>query len=242
MPAAARKKRPAASAATSSNHVSNSSTQSAAPTTNTDDDSSDDPDVPSSGVVVGSKRKKTSKGKQNKRRTRRSPSPEVPDLSDHELVDDRPYDLGNYAVNPRPVSPNRLSPRDFVFQLTAGDKTLSIVFLQYLLDHNSGLSALPPTNQQTPTSIFSNGQVNEDDTLVNGDNKILTAKTNWKDLPYELRLHIYRLLFLGPACVDFSTRKNLSRSSHFLRTSKEIHSEGLDILYVSSPVSTTVRG
>jgi hypothetical protein len=153
-------------------------------------------------------------------------------MSDPELTNDRPYEAVNHAAR-------RFSPQDYVFRLTVKDKTIVNINLEHVLDQVSGL---PRTNQQIPSGIVGNGQVNEDSTLVTDEPKSMNAMRGWKDLPYELRVRIYRLIFRGDAGVDFPTRRNLSRSAHVLRTCKQIYREGSEILYVSSPVSSAVRG
>ncbi|KAK5229468.1 hypothetical protein LTR72_000999 [Exophiala xenobiotica] len=159
--------------------------------------------------------------KPSKRRSRRSPSPEVGAMSDSELTNDRPYEAVNHAAR-------SFSPQDYVFKLTIKDKTIVNINLEHVLDQVSGF---PRTNQQIPSVILGNGPVNEDIASVADEPKSMNAMRGWKDLPYELRLRIYRLTFRGDAAVDFPTRRNLSRSAHVLRTCKQIYREGSEILY-----------
>ena len=62
----------------------------------------------------------------------------------------------------------------------------------------------------------------------------LTAKSNRKgftDIPYELRIGIYREIFVKPQPLHFSSKEDFSRSAQFLRTCKLVHEEGREIIY-----------
>lgn len=56
-------------------------------------------------------------------------------------------------------------------------------------------------------------------------------KPSFFDLPEEVRVRIYRMLFFSKAPIVFNTRKDLSRSAAFLRTCRLINHEGRLILY-----------
>ncbi|KAL1310963.1 hypothetical protein AAFC00_001183 [Neodothiora populina] len=58
-----------------------------------------------------------------------------------------------------------------------------------------------------------------------------TGKAGFLSLPPELRNQVYRLLFVTPDKLDFGHPRNFGRSSHFLRTCKQVHEEGKSILY-----------
>lgn len=56
-------------------------------------------------------------------------------------------------------------------------------------------------------------------------------KKGFVDLPYELRIRIYRQVFVTEAPIDFSARAGFARSSAFLRTCRLVHHEGSAVLY-----------
>jgi hypothetical protein len=57
------------------------------------------------------------------------------------------------------------------------------------------------------------------------------AKLGFADLPKELRVRVYRLMFVTESPVNFQLRNNFQRSSAFLRTCKLAHEEGRAVLY-----------
>ena len=57
------------------------------------------------------------------------------------------------------------------------------------------------------------------------------ARAGFTDLPYEIRVRIYRQLFVTENPIDFQSRKGFSRTSAFLRTCKMVHDEGRAVLY-----------
>jgi hypothetical protein len=62
----------------------------------------------------------------------------------------------------------------------------------------------------------------------------LTAKLTKKgftDLPYELRIGIYREIFVKQRPLHFTSKEGFSRSAQFLRTCKLVHEEGRKIMY-----------
>ncbi|KAF1356558.1 hypothetical protein BDV97DRAFT_394464 [Delphinella strobiligena] len=59
-------------------------------------------------------------------------------------------------------------------------------------------------------------------------------KAGFLSLPPELRNEIYRLVFVKKEKLDFGHPHNFTRSSHLLRTCKQIHEEGKSILYAEN--------
>jgi hypothetical protein len=57
------------------------------------------------------------------------------------------------------------------------------------------------------------------------------AKVGFTNLPQELRVRVYRLIFVTESPVNFQMRNNFQRSSAFLRTCKLVHAEGRAVLY-----------
>jgi hypothetical protein len=57
------------------------------------------------------------------------------------------------------------------------------------------------------------------------------AKIGFTDLPQELRVRVYRLVFVTESPINFHTRKHFQRSSGLLRTCKIVHEEGRAVLY-----------
>ena len=57
------------------------------------------------------------------------------------------------------------------------------------------------------------------------------TKTGFTDLPTEIRLRIYRLVFATEAPINFHTRKNFQRSSSLLATCRIAHEEGRAVMY-----------
>ncbi|KAI1627058.1 hypothetical protein EDD37DRAFT_248009 [Exophiala viscosa] len=158
-----------------------------------------------------------------------SPAPELPVISDDEGIRDvEPLDEEQHITDPF-STPYQL-PKNLMLQVTADGKTFVGVDLASLLKSNSTL--LPGvTEAYTPKSIES-GRIVQDDSLMDVDQALNKKdKTGFLDLPYELRLRIYRLVFRGASAVDFCARRDFSKSAHFLRTSKQVHREGTRILY-----------
>jgi hypothetical protein len=57
------------------------------------------------------------------------------------------------------------------------------------------------------------------------------TKTGFTDLPNEIRVRIYRMVFVTEAPMNFSARNSLQRSGSMLRTCKIAHEEGRAVLY-----------
>lgn len=58
-----------------------------------------------------------------------------------------------------------------------------------------------------------------------------STKTGFTDLPYELRVAVYRQALVKKVPLQFNTKEGFSRSSQFLRTCKLVHEEGREIMY-----------
>ena len=56
-------------------------------------------------------------------------------------------------------------------------------------------------------------------------------KTGFTDLPSEIRIRIYRSVFVTEFQINFHSRKNFQRSSSLLSTCKIVHEEGRAVLY-----------
>ena len=57
------------------------------------------------------------------------------------------------------------------------------------------------------------------------------TKKGFTDLPYELRVGIYREIFVKKRPLHFTSKEGFSRSSQFLRTCKLVYEEGREIMY-----------
>jgi hypothetical protein len=57
------------------------------------------------------------------------------------------------------------------------------------------------------------------------------ARKGFTDLPYELRIGVYREIFVKQQPLHFSSKEGFSRSAQFLRTCKLVHEEGREIMY-----------
>lgn len=62
-------------------------------------------------------------------------------------------------------------------------------------------------------------------------NAVQKAKTSFTDLPPEIRIRIYRSVFVTEAPINFHSRRDFQRSSSFLRTCQIAHNEGRAVLY-----------
>ncbi|KAK4945110.1 hypothetical protein LTR10_015536 [Elasticomyces elasticus] len=170
-----------------------------------------------------------------KRRRGRGPTPPAPELAD--LSDDEGIRDGDESLDEEQhvteqfdqFSTSSLLPKSLMLQLTADGKIFGVVDIASLLKSNSTL--LPATEAYTPKSV-EHGRIVEDVTMLDTDQALIKKeKKGFLDLPYELRLRVYRMAFRGASTVDFCTRRDFSRSAHFLRTSKQVHQEGTQILY-----------
>ncbi|KAL9125466.1 MAG: hypothetical protein Q9217_005331 [Psora testacea] len=56
-------------------------------------------------------------------------------------------------------------------------------------------------------------------------------KAGFMSLPAEIRLSIYKLVFINESCIDFGRRRNFAHSSHFLRANRTVNNEGTSVLY-----------
>jgi hypothetical protein len=61
--------------------------------------------------------------------------------------------------------------------------------------------------------------------------KARLKRMGFTDLPYELRVGIYRHVLVRRSALHFTSKENFSRSSQFLRTCKLVHEEGREIMY-----------
>lgn len=206
-----------------------------------DDPSDDDSDHSEYGKKKR-KRRMNAKGQEPKKRRSTKPKgnpPAVPDLSDDEYAlnedTEEEEDDGLWSIMRRDVvksakEKEKELPQTLTIQVNgkSKDKMVININLADLLKNNQGLTSI-----SLPATPLSGGTADlglDDTTLVEGND----TDTDWKgflDLPYELRVRIYRKVFRGPAPIDFDKRADFARSSHFLRTCKIVHEEGADILY-----------
>ena len=70
--------------------------------------------------------------------------------------------------------------------------------------------------------------------LVTQSSPLRPDVAGFLSLPPELRNQIYRLLFISTDKLDFGHPRNFSRSSHFLRSCKQVHEEARSILYAEN--------
>jgi hypothetical protein len=99
------------------------------------------------------------------------------------------------------------------------------------------------------TTASAVGTLDEDETLVEVDEskhrskrakllhsahaqRLITkpTKKGFTDLPYELRVDIYRRTFVKKQPLAFNSKEGFSRSSQFLRTCKLVYEEGREIM------------
>ncbi|KIX10344.1 uncharacterized protein Z518_01426 [Rhinocladiella mackenziei CBS 650.93] len=205
-----------------------------------DDPSDHDSDHSEFGKVRAGKRKKSLKSKEDAKKRkfqimrRHDPAPELPDLSDEEVIPDSEHDEKHHGV----LSVNRQSapasgkdaqlPPVISIQVNSTTDRKIVVNL-------SLADLLMPTTVSVPESSIQTSDMGDDpglemegNTLVGGTQKPTYA--GFLDLPEELRRPIYRNVFCGPP-VDFDVRTDFGRSSALLRICKIVHEEGRKILY-----------
>lgn len=190
------------------------------------------------------KRKRMTKADMEKAKRRRTgvrhgPPPAVPDLSDDEstTIDERdePHNrllsIRSRRDSNEPES-NRASkeaPTILCLQIEgkSGEKTVINLDLANLLKTKATTASVRVPH--TPESL----EVPDADAEPELDEETLveTKGKGFFNLPYELRVRIYRMVFHGGTVLNFELRENLSRSSAFLRTCKTVYEEGRKILY-----------
>lgn len=90
-------------------------------------------------------------------------------------------------------------------------------------EEDTFVEAAKPTYRSKRTKLFHDAGAQK-----------LTAKSTRKgftDLPYELRIGIYREVFVKKQPLHFTSKEGFSRSAQFLRTCKLVHEEGREIMY-----------
>ncbi|OAP56727.1 hypothetical protein AYL99_08839 [Fonsecaea erecta] len=212
-----------------------------------DDHDSDHSDYGSDKKKRKRKPDRDQKGKSKKRLTRRGvlPPPFVPDLSDDEYalngnVTEEEEDGGLWSVEYRDgakksqAENNELSPvLTFEASCEGGAKAVVKLDLAALLKK---LGAPPSILPATPG--IGAAALTKDATMA-------VKKVGFIDLPFELRVKTYRLLFRDDRAIEFE-RRDFSHSAHFLRTCKTVHQEGREVLYGENSFhftrDTSIRG
>lgn len=175
------------------------------------------------------------------KKRKRSPTPP---MTPRRLIDDAemPEDIvPSYETDISPVPMVKAPPVSLTFNVPAGHSGPFVVNL----DINSlmGLSqtmlanSISPSRSCTRSSDDSGYASKSRDTSEPPKIRSSPRKSNesgFLSLPPELRNEIYRLVFAKQEKLDFGHPKNFSRSSHFLRTCKQIHEEGKSILYTEN--------
>ena len=170
------------------------------------------------------------------------PAPSVPPMSDDEgVLPGKSSELGEYYdfdSTRKPVKAPPEIPDTIKIQLTGGPRATTI---------NLNLADLFLRRKQDSIEV----QYDNDETLVAEDAepskhrskraKMLhdaraqkvkeSTKKGFTDLPYELRLGIYRRSLVKEAPLDFATQRGFSRSGQFLSTCKLVNEEGRVIMY-----------
>ncbi|OQV05213.1 hypothetical protein CLAIMM_09991 isoform 1 [Cladophialophora immunda] len=217
---------------------------------------SDDHDSDHSDFGADSRKRKRKcdsdrKGKSKKRFARRAPPPPaVPDLSDDEYAlngnqTEEEEDGGLWSVERRAGTKKTNEDKTNHSQVLSievnsegGVTTLINLNLADLLK-NLGASSWTLSTRPRSEAAEIATEFPEDTTMV--QNKRL----GFLDLPLELRLKTYRLLFRDDKAIEFD-RRDFSRSSHFLRTCKTVLQEGREVLYGENSFhftrETAIRG
>ncbi|KIW98501.1 uncharacterized protein Z519_00162 [Cladophialophora bantiana CBS 173.52] len=186
------------------------------------------------------------KGKAKKRRGR-APPPVVPDLSDDDYVSngvesEREEDSGLWSVE-RSAAAKKSQEKNELSQVLSvkvngegGAKTIINLNLADVLKDLGATSWTLPVATRADTGDF------EDTTLVESKK---SKKFGFCELPFELRLKVYRFVFRQGKATEFENR-DFSRSSHFLRTNKQVLKEGRAVLYGENSFhftrDTAIRG
>ncbi|KAH0846910.1 hypothetical protein FOPE_11701 [Fonsecaea pedrosoi] len=194
------------------------------------------------------KRKRKSDGDRNGKSRRRFTRPRPPprhalqDLSDDEFATngnatEEEEDGGLWAVerragtNKTDEEENKLSKALSVE--VVGEGGVKTVINLNLADLLKNLGATSWTLSTTPQA--KPAEVTTESSGVTPESPKVTAtvqkkKPGFLDLPMELRLKTYRLLFRDDKAIEFD-RRDFSHSSHFLRTCKTVLREGREVLY-----------
>lgn len=206
---------------------------------NNNDDVGSDHDSDHSNFQPGSKRKGSLKpglqAKKHRTVPRREPAPELPDLSDDEetRTSSANNEVGHvWSTKYRAPSDDWINikelPEMVLLRVYDSLNEGSLVDLnpRDLILSARGAPAgtiLPPERKAT--------NVEPKAAVVKNKKSGSSVRVGFLDLPFELRMRIYRKAFRGDAPVDFHERNDFSRSSAFLRTCKTVHEEGRQVLY-----------
>lgn len=197
--------------------------------------------------------------KSNGRKRKSTQPPALPDMSDDEArrSGDTP-ELDEYPVNfDDPAGPiassarsQRLATVPQIFQIhidaskSNGKATINLNLAELISSHAS------KDVRSCDIAAKEEAPVGEEDTLVEVEEpkhrskraKLLhdaraqkiaakLTKKGFTDLPYELRIGIYREIFVRKRPLLFNSKEGFSRSAQFLRTCKLVYEEGREILY-----------
>ena len=126
--------------------------------------------------------------------------------ADHEVAQRESGDCAD--ENPLPETVKRVKEKDVV----------------------EGPQLVPIISQSTLSSLGS-AQVTHSENNSPSMQPAPAAKLGFSNLPPELRLRIYRMLFRSTGCITIGARDDFCYSAQFLRTCKLVHLEGRVILY-----------
>lgn len=173
------------------------------------------------------------------RKRKRTPSPPLSEASMSDSEGDAMLsDYGNAAaLRNRPAqSIEQVAPIQLTVNVPAGPERQIVLNI----DLNSYLGQQPTVNPTSNTSLpppkraKTRGRSLEQSAVSSSTSRATSRSTRagFLDLPAELRNEVYRLAFVSPARFDFGApNKHFQRSSAFLRTCRQVYSEGRSILY-----------
>ncbi|KIW71518.1 hypothetical protein PV04_03675 [Phialophora macrospora] len=194
-------------------------------------------------AVKGPKKRKRKSDKGQKAKPKRltifdAPPPfPVADLSDNEYVrndevtaaesdDDGLWSVSrrNNAVALVTKKKNEVAP-ELSIQITSNGEAKT------LITHN--LTDLLKNAGMTNLTLLAASPDEEAAPIMDNSKETMLSQSEVKgfcELPIELRLQVYGLLFKSDKAIEFGKR-DTSLSAHFLRTCKQVHNEGREILY-----------
>ncbi|KAI9725418.1 MAG: hypothetical protein M1828_003268 [Chrysothrix sp. TS-e1954] len=188
------------------------------------------------------KRKRTSTGKglfnsKKLRGNRKSPPP--PPLSpslDSDLPPPRDDDENAVSDTDHDETPR---PIELTFNIPAGHQgpftvKLDLAGLSGSKDPKGALKKLAsrPRKPRVESPKGSRGYSSKDDPITktkSGNSTVGTA--GFLDLPAELRVMIYDLVFISPFTFNLAKPENFQRSAAFLATCRQVHDEARPVLY-----------
>lgn len=211
--------------------------------------------------VVGKQAKPRSRKLTMAKNAAPDPPPVADELSDMEDDSDLEIGAGASWLKPRPVTSPKSERKQAqnpqhdktpanTLQILVnsgaknGGSTITVNLSDLLSENNAGKTlTLNPNNDDTlvhdedatllpdtPTTVPSLRMQRLTDALARKAAS-KKKKVGFTDLPHEIRVRIYRCVFVTPSPINFHSRRDFQRSSNILRACKLVHEEGREVLY-----------